>query len=137
MKEEVITHPGIVKKFADNTALISIIVSSGCASCHVKGACNVAEMNEKVIEINVSEGETYSIGQQVVVEMKQSLGTWAVLLGYVFPFLVVLISLIILFAFQVEQGLAGLISIGLLAPYYLALYALRGYMKKQFSYHIQ
>ncbi len=137
MKKEVITHPGFVKELSSNSAKISIAVSTGCASCQVKGACNVGEMDEKLIEIPLSSGQTLSLGQQVVIEMKQSLGTWAVLFGYIFPFLVVLLSLIILTSMDIEEGIAGLISLGLLLPYYLALYALKGSMKKHFSYQIQ
>lgn len=137
MKEKVITHPGIIRSIAAGKAQVTIIVNSGCASCQVKGACNVSEMDEKIIEVSIPEGITYANGDQVVIEMAQSLGTWAVLFGYVFPFFVVFLSLIILSAMQLDQGIAGLISLGLLVPYYLLLYAVRGTIKKHFSYRIQ
>lgn len=137
MKEKVITHPGIIRSIATDKAQVTILVNSGCASCQVKGACNVSEMDEKIIEVSLPMGNTYVKGDQVVIEMAQSLGTWAVLFGYVFPFFVVFLSLIILSSMQLDQGITGLVSLGLLLPYYLLLYAMRGTMKKHFSYRIQ
>jgi len=68
--------------------------------------------------------------------MKQSLGTIAVLLGYVFPFLVVLISLILFLQLGLDQGIAGILSILTLVPYYGLLYLLKDFFKKKFQYNL-
>lgn len=134
MNQNVITHPGIIKSIIKNKAEVSIIVNSGCASCEVKGSCSISDAKEKIIEVNLSPGDHYSAGQQVMVEMKQSMGTWAVLLGYLFPFLVVLIALIVFTLIGIDQGLSALFSLAILIPYYLALYLSKNRLQKRFTY---
>lgn len=134
MKNETITHPGIIRKIGANLAEVSIIVNSGCASCSVKGSCSISDVKEKVVEVGLSGNDEFAVGQHVRVEMKQSLGSWAVLLGYFFPFLVVLAGLILFTTLEIDQGLAALASLGLLIPYYLVLYLTRNRLRRKFTY---
>ncbi len=117
-------------------AEVTVITKSACASCEVKSSCAIGETKAKVIDVDLRPGEKYEQGQQVTVEMKQSMGSWAVLLGYFFPFLVVLFGLIIFTSSGMDEGLSGLLSLGLLIPYYLVLYTLRDFFKRRFSYQI-
>ena len=136
MKEKLVTHPGIVSKIENGKAEVTVITKSACASCEINGSCNISETKEKVIEVELKPGDHYEKGQTVVVEMKQSLGHWAVLLGYFFPFLVVCGGLITFISLGIDQGIAGLSSLLLLAFYYLVLYLLRGYLSTKFSQRI-
>jgi len=136
MAEKTITHPGYVREINGNKAKVMIISKSGCASCEINGSCSVSDVDEKIIDVELNAGQNFKAGRQVTVEMKQSQGTWAVLLGYVFPFLVVLISMIILQNFNLDEGLTGVISLSLLIPYYTALYFSRGLLSKSFHYKI-
>jgi sigma-E factor negative regulatory protein RseC len=131
-----ITHPGYIRKVEGKKAEVVIISKSGCASCEINGSCSVSDMEEKIIDVDLNEGQNYETGSQVTVEMKQSQGTWAVFLGYVLPFLVVLISMIVLQNFNLDEGLTGVISLSLLIPYYTALYFSRGLLSKNFHYKI-
>ena len=137
MKENIVTHSGIVKKIDDGRVLVSIIARSACASCHIKGACTLSEVEEKIIEVDLVEDQNFSIGQEVMVEMKQALGTWAVLFGYFFPFLLVISSLIIFTTIGLDQGLSGVLSILMLAPYYLIMYLSRSFLRKRFTYRLK
>jgi len=119
------------------SAEVVIISKSGCASCEINGSCSVSDMEEKVIDVDFNEGQNYKIGSQVTVEMKQSQGTWAVLLGYVFPFLVILISMILLSYLNLDEGLTGVISLSLLIPYYAILYFSKDFLKKNFTYRVR
>ena len=116
---------------------MSIIARSACASCHIKGACTLSEVEEKIIEVDLVEDQNFSIGEEVMVEMKQTLGTWAVLFGYFFPFLLVISSLIIFTALGLDQGLSGVLSILILAPYYIMMYLFRAFLRKKFTYRLQ
>lgn len=136
MSEKIITHPGYIRNINSTNAEIVIMSTSGCASCEIGGSCSVSDTEEKIIDVDLTEGHNFKIGSQVTVEMKQSQGTWAVLLGYVFPFIVVLISLIVLSNFGLDEGLSGVISLALLIPYYTALYYSKDLLKKSFHYKI-
>lgn len=137
MSQQIITHPGIIKSIVKNKAEVSIIVNSGCASCEVKSSCAISEAKEKIIEVGLSSNDHFATGQQVMVEMKQSMGTWAVLLGYLFPFLVVLFALIIFTSIGVNEGLSALLSLAILVPYYLVLFLAKHSLQKKFTYSMQ
>ena len=136
MKEKLVTHPGIVSKVEKGRAEVTVVTHSACASCEIKGVCSISETKEKTIEVDLKPGESYREGQQVTVEMKESLGHWAVLIGYFFPFLVVLGGLILFISIGMDQGMAGLLSLLALAVYYLVLYLLRGALRTRFSQRI-
>jgi len=135
--EETVTHSGTIRKIAGNKAEVTVISKAGCVSCSLNTACSVSDMKEKIIEVDLSQVEQYAEGDNVVVEMKQLYGAWAVLLGYFFPFLVLFLGLIIFLHFGLSQGLSGILAIGLLLPYYSLLYLMRDFFKKRFRYHIQ
>jgi sigma-E factor negative regulatory protein RseC len=137
LKKNIVTHPGIVKKVESNRIEIAIMVTSACASCEIKGACSVSDVEEKSVMVDINNNEQYKVGQNVTIEMSQSLGTWAVLLGYVFPFLVLLTGLIIFIELGLDQGIAGILSLALLLPYYFTIYLLREYLGTRFNYNIR
>ena len=137
MSSTIITHPGIIKNLNSHRAEVSIIVNSGCASCEIKGSCSISDTKEKIIEVSLSPSDKYEMGQRVTVEMKQSLGSWAVLLGYFFPFLLVLIGLIIFTSIGIDEGISALLSLGILIPYYAVLYLTKDLLGKQFSYTME
>jgi len=133
---ETIEHQGIVSKIDNHYYFVNIITQSACVSCSVKGACNVSDMKEEVIEIPRKNTPEYKVGDRVVLSMKKSLGTRAVLLGYIFPFLVMLITLIISLNLLHDEGLAGLLALGILVPYYGFLYLFREHFKQTFVFKI-
>jgi len=137
LKNKIVTHPGIIKTIELNKVEVAIMVTSGCASCEVKGACTVSEVEEKVVKVSTQDTSKYRVGQMITIEMSQSLGTWAVLLGYVFPFLVLFLGLILFINLELDQGLAGVLSLLLLVPYYGVLYLLRNYFSTRFTYTIR
>jgi len=137
LKENTVTHSGIVQEVKDGKASISVIAKSACASCQIKGSCNLSDVKEKMIEVDLLNGQEFKAGGQVTVEMKETTGIWAVLLGYFFPFLVVLAGLIIFTVSGLDQGIAGLLSMGLLIPYYLMLYVFRSTIRKKFTFNVK
>lgn len=136
MKENKVTHSGIVQEVKNGKASISVITKSACVSCQIKGSCTLSDVKEKIIEVDLMNGHNLKSGGQVTVEMKESTGKWAVLLGYFFPFLVVLAGLIIFTVTGMDQGLAGLLSMALLIPYYFVLYLFRSYIRKKFTFNV-
>jgi len=134
--DKIVTHPGIIKEVDGNKVSVSVISKAGCASCQIKGSCSVGEVEEKIVEMELPRGFSFKEGQMVTVEMKQSLGTFAVLLGYVFPFLVILLSLILFLQLGLDEGLAGIFSLLMLVPYYGLLYLSKDFFRKKFQYNL-
>ena len=132
-----IKHQGIVREVDEKQIYVSIITQSACASCQVKGVCNVTEISEEIVEITKYPGMDYKVGDKVNVAMQKSLGTRAVFLGYILPFLILLFTLILTFSLTGKEGLSGLIALGILIPYYWVLYSIRHQLKKTFTFRIE
>ncbi len=130
-------HPGRIDKIEEDKITVTILSMSACSTCHSKSMCSVSEMEEKTIEIKNADENQYKVGQQITVYMKKSLGTWAVLFGYFFPFLLVIISLITLIAITKNEGLSGLISLGLLIPYYVVIHLLKDKFQSTFEFSLK
>jgi sigma-E factor negative regulatory protein RseC len=133
---EVISHPGIVQSLDNGIARVKIQSVAACGSCTVKGACSMAEMEEKIIDIPITDTDTYTIGEMVTVSMNPSLGNLAVVLGYLVPFILVLATLIVSIASGLNEGLAGLLSLAVLVPYYLIIHKNKKRLSKTFTFHI-
>lgn len=134
---EIISHPGTIEKIDNQSVYVKILSSSACSSCTVKGACNLAESQEKVVEVKKQQGQVYSVGRSVDVVMQRSSGTKAVLLAYLIPFAIVVLSLIVLLSAGTREGISALLSIALLVPYYFILHHFRDKLKKEFEFTIQ
>jgi sigma-E factor negative regulatory protein RseC len=131
-----VTHPGIVMQISGHIAEVMILAKSACSSCQVKGACNMAEMEEKRVFVELPPEHSFKSGQQVNVMMKQSLGNFAVFLGYILPFLILLLTLIVSISVGLGEGVAGLLALGILVPYYFVLYRLRSRLSRKFSFQL-
>lgn len=114
---------------------MTIISKSACSECHARGACTLADSREKEIEID-NTGINYFPGQEVMVVLRESLGIKALFYGYIFPFLLVLLTLTIVYSLTGNEILAGLVSLVVLIPYYTTLYFLRHYLKKVFKFEL-
>lgn len=132
----IIEHEGLVKKVTDDAVIVGIIKNSGCTSCQAKGNCNISEVEEKEIEV-AHHGQNFVIGEAVNVFFRKSLGFRALFLGYILPFLLVLLVLVVMTGFGTNEGLAGLISLGALIPYYIVIYFVKGKLKNTFSFSIE
>lgn len=132
-----IEHPGIIQTLTGTKATVSILSQSACSSCHSKSYCSMSEMAEKIVEVDLPPGSSFQIGQQVTITLRQNLGYKALFLGYLLPFLILLLSLIILLQLTQNELLSGLLSVALMFPYYGILYLRREQVKQQFRFFIK
>jgi len=77
------------------------------------------------------------VGEEVNVVMRQSLGRKAVMLAYVLPLVALVASLLILFSVGLPEGVAGLLSLGILAVFYSVLHLFRSKLDKEFNFNIE
>ena len=134
--EHRISHEGIVTSIDDNNVEVKILSKSACASCNIKGACNMSEMKEKIISINTPKANDFQIGQNVMVSMGLGQANKAIVFAYVIPTIILFSMIFILNHFKIEEGINALISICSLVPYYLILFLFRDKMKRKFEYEM-
>lgn len=129
-----VKHEGSIRNISDGIVTVALKGNINCEACNAKAACGVSESNDKEIEVDMTD-QTFHINENVEVILEKQLGLKAVFWAYVFPFILVLTVLIVASSF-VKEWVAGLLSLFILAPYYLALYALQNSFKKAFKINI-
>lgn len=130
-----IEHLGVIKEITQDTIKVSLLNVSGCASCHTKSTCSVSDVDNKVIDV-INSGEKFSKGEKVKVAFEKSLGPLALVIGYIGPFVLLILVLLIFLSItknEVFSGLASLISVGV---YYLFLTLFRKKLKSTFTFRI-
>jgi sigma-E factor negative regulatory protein RseC len=137
MASGIIIHPGIIESITGDKVFVRILSQSACSSCHAKGACTIADVEEKIIETDIDPSGNRKPGEQVMVKMEESLGQKAVLMGYVLPLVVLVGSIILFLSLFKHEGLAALLSLLMLVPYYLTLYLFRKQLRKEFRFRIE
>lgn len=131
----VIEHQGIVQRIDNKSVTVKILVTSACSGCHAEGSCSLSGVKEKIVNISGSFG--VSPGDNVIVVMQRSAGYAAVLLGYVFPLLFLLIILITLISSGSSELAAGLITLGMLIPYYFLIWLFRKRISNKFKFTLK
>ncbi|NSW45865.1 MAG: SoxR reducing system RseC family protein [Bacteroidales bacterium] len=138
---EIIDHPGIIKEIKDKqTLIVSIVSTSACNHCSSKEACTMSlgsEAKEKEVEVLVNDTSNYTIGKNVIVQMNQSNGNLAVMLSYVVPLLVMIISVFVAYGLSHNEAIAGLLGLVSLVLYYLMLYFFNSKIKKRFQFRLK
>jgi sigma-E factor negative regulatory protein RseC len=134
--EHRISHEGIVTRISSDNIEVKILSKSACGSCNIKGACNMSEMQEKIITIPAPKDKNLSVGQEVKISIGLGQANKAVVFAYVIP-VIILISMIFIFnSLKIDEGINALISIGSLIPYYIILFLFKDKIKRKFEYEI-
>ncbi|NDV60629.1 SoxR reducing system RseC family protein [Bacteroides sp. 519] len=132
----VISHPGVVESIDGSHVFVRIVQTSACASCSIKGHCSAADNKEKIIEVTTTE--TYQVGDKVEVYGETSMGMRAVLLAFIIPFFVLVISLFgIMWGSNDNELLSVGISFLLLVIYYTILSKNKTQLKRKFLFKIK
>ncbi|MCE2613287.1 SoxR reducing system RseC family protein [Flavobacteriaceae bacterium D16] len=124
-------HSGVVSEMKGSSIIIALDENVHCESCSAKGACGVSESVNKTVEVVNPEG-SFKLNQPVEVILKKDLGQKAVFWAYIFPFLLMLATLLTSSLF-LQEWMAGLLSLLILIPYYGMVYALKNYFIKTFK----
>ncbi len=125
-----------MKEVKNASLIVNIVSQSACSTCHAKGACTAADYQDKEVEVSGYKN-SYEIGEEVTILFKQSKGFTAVIWGYVIPFFLVLLTLIIALEVTNNELKSGLLSLIILIPYYITLYFFRHLLKKVLKFELE
>ena len=134
VSKEQIKHEGYISNIVNGLLTVSLKGNINCEGCKAQSACGVSESNNKEIEI-FDVHHSFQLNETVEVVLEKSLGLKAVFWAYVFPFILVLLTLIITANFF-KEWIAGLVSLFILIPYYFMLFVLKNTFQKAFKISI-
>lgn len=133
---QLIEHAGVIHQINGEHIRVQILQESACSSCHAKGACSAADMKDKFVDIE-SDGSDYKVGEQVTLYGQSSMGLFAVLLAFVIPFLIILLTLFILKNYIDNEAISGSIALGTLLPYFIILSFFNSRLKSKLKFQIK
>lgn len=107
---------------------------SACATCHAKGMCSLTDESVKILSLPADPWNKYEVGEEVMVEMRQSLGLKAVWLCYLVPLLVFMVVMFTLSKFGLGDLAVGLSSVASVVLYYLILYIIRDRISDEYVF---
>ena len=132
--QNTIEHQGIIIDIDGKLAHVKIEQTSACASCHVKSVCGASDKSEKIIDANIKDN-TLKVGDQVTIIGQKSLGIQAVLLAYVLPFVVIIVTLFIANIFTTNELIIGSCALTSLIPYFIVLRLMRNKIQAKFQFY--
>ena len=134
--EEKVCKKGIVKKVEAGKVWVEIVVSSACGGCVAKNMCNISEKKNEIVEAENTMGEEFALGETVQIQMQESKAHQAVVLGYLLPFIVLIVGLFGCYAITHIEWLSVLIAIGSTALYYVMLKMFDKRLARQFTLYV-
>lgn len=132
-----VSHKGTVISVGQDRISVRIVSESACSACRAAGLCGASESKNKIVDVPVYGGQTYSVGQEVEVCLARKMGLKAVLLSYVIPLVILLILVLTLSSIGLGELVCGLASIGGVALYYLILYFRRDSLAEGYVFYVR
>lgn len=136
MANNTIEHDGVVVQVTETHITVSIQNRSACAACHAKGACGMSEMTQKNI-IAEKPAESIKIGDRVIVYASTQNAMLSVLLAYVVPSLLIIISLTLFLVWGAGELLAAILSLAITATYFIVLYLLKNKFAQKIKFKVK
>lgn len=121
---------GVVLRVEGGSLVVGVARHEACGACVARRACGALSGGMHEVRVGYS-GHDVQVGDRVLLQITNRESFRALFIAYVVPFVIVLLGLVVFIALGVREGVAGLVSFGLLVLYYLTLYFFRDRLKTE------
>jgi sigma-E factor negative regulatory protein RseC len=121
MNDNTLCKEGIIRAITDTEFVVETTQSSACSGCHAKTLCSIDRKSELIRIPRRAGDQAFMIGDQVHVKIASSAGAKAVIWGYLFPLLVLVITLLAVYTFTHNDLISVFAALACTAFYYLIL----------------
>ncbi len=129
---------GVVTKVVDGVVWVDVERTSACAQCHSKSSCvGLTGETTQTFKIEAKDANTFNVGDSVKVKVEKGSARLSLLLVYIIPLAVLILTLVVAAVAGVSDDVAGVVTIVFLAIYYTVLYLFRGRVEKKMSFKIE
>lgn len=135
--ENSIRHEGTVESVNGEHIRVRIIQHSACSACKVASHCTASESKEKIVDIFLHKQHQLKVGDKVVVGTTNHSAGKALLLGFGFPLLLLLIVTGVLLFNDISEGITAISAILTLVPYYIGLWIFRKRIADNIAFFIE
>ena len=127
----------VVEVFAEQKRIdVQMVVSGACGSCKAKAVCGSSESQVRQVAAYTDHPELYNVGDKVVVSIEQIMGYKAIVLSYIVPLVVMLVSLALTHS-RYGDLVAGVAALGACALYFVVLAFFRKRLEKVIVFSIK
>ena len=133
-----ITHEGVVVKVDGQRITVQFVQNSACSGCHAKALCSsgTSESAQREVIAN-SYGVPYQAGDFVRVVVTSELAWTAVLLAFVLPMFLALVSLFVVVGITGSEMQACLAALAFLALYFVVLWTQRDRLERKTEFTLE
>ena len=135
-KKNEITHTGKILEINPDFTTVQIVVSSACSECHAKGLCGMSEDQDKIIMVPTDPYTVRSVGDEVMVRTKMTMGLKAVWISYVIPLIILMILILSLSTVMDNEFLRGGTAVAGVGIYYFIIWLFKDKLSDQFEFYI-
>lgn len=115
---------GVVMRIDKGRMVVGVERGEACGACAARGICGAPGGALHEVEVALPK-QAVRVGDRVELSVSDRESFKALLIAYGVPFLIVLVALIGFISAGMREGVAGLLSIALVVPYYVFLYIFR------------
>lgn len=116
-----VCHRGVVRQVTEKGLLVEVIVESACAACHAKSFCISSEQRQQLIQAKCSHPQEFTVGEQVQLTMRRTMGGKAVRIGYLYPLIFLIVTLLLSYRFLNNELLSVAVTLAVVFLYYLVV----------------
>lgn len=134
MNNSEVSHEAIVQSVDGIDVTVKMTVSSACAACHAKGLCGVSESEEKLVVAKNFSAAQFATGEKVRVELRQTLAVKAVIICYLLPLVVLLVSFFLMYLVCSIEWLNVLAALSATALYFFFVWLFHEKIEKNVTF---
>lgn len=132
-----ISHKGRIVSIDSYITQVEILQTSACSECHARSLCGFSEQVSKVVPVPTDGFALRSVGDEVELCMKRSMGMKAVWISYVIPLIILMVTVLSVSAAGAGELATGLFGIGAVALYYVVILFFRDRLRNEFVFYIK
>lgn len=129
-------HVGTVSAVGDKVVEVEFGVESACSECRAKDLC-AQDGERRFVPVWEPNAQMYSVGEEVMISVSETMGIKAAVWAYIIPIFVVLGVLLAGNMAGLGDAVTGLGALGALAVYYLGLWIMRSKIEKEIVFKIR
>lgn len=132
-----IQHSGRIIEINPDFTTVEIVASSACSSCQAQSVCGMSEQQEKILMVPTDPYAEHSVGDEVKVCTKMTMGLKAAWISYVIPLIILMILILSLSTVIENEYLVGGLSIAGVGLYYFFIWLFRDRLATEFEFYIK
>ena len=133
-----IQHQGIVESIEEQHVRVRVTQTAACAGCKISSHCTSTEAKDKLIDVyNDTMAQQRQIGDVVTVTTSGTAAGKALLLSFGLPLVIMFVVFFTATALGCSQGIAALMMLGALVPYYIILWFMRRHIAEKIAFCIE